>query len=145
MSSKVIQPAARRAKESSPESTVNNFAAVTDQNSFSNPLRPERVSPGRIAPHRTRSISAQPKRLMERIPVGAAARPQTSERTEPCEGPDTSTTRGQPTMPRKAHHMKSYSELTHFAGLDWAKDHHDAHIMDRQGQVVAQFRFSHTG
>ena len=41
--------------------------------------------------------------------------------------------------------MKSYSELTHFAGLDWAKDHHDAHIMDRQGQVVAQFRFSHTG
>jgi len=22
--------------------------------------------------------------------------------------------------------MKNYTELTHFAGLDWAKDHHDA-------------------
>jgi hypothetical protein len=41
--------------------------------------------------------------------------------------------------------MKPYSELTHFAGLDWAKDHHDVNIMDRQGQVVARFRFTHTG
>jgi hypothetical protein len=41
--------------------------------------------------------------------------------------------------------MKNHAELTHFAGLDWAKDHHDANIMDRQGQVVARFRFAHTG
>jgi len=41
--------------------------------------------------------------------------------------------------------MKNYNELTHFAGLDWAKDHHDANLMDRQGQVVARFRFAHTG
>lgn len=41
--------------------------------------------------------------------------------------------------------MKSHSELTHFAGFDWAKDHHDVCILDRQGQSVAQFRFPHTG
>jgi hypothetical protein len=41
--------------------------------------------------------------------------------------------------------MKNYAELTHFAGLDWAKDHHDVNIMDRQGQVVARFRFAHSG
>jgi transposase len=37
--------------------------------------------------------------------------------------------------------MKTFSELTHFAGLDWAKDHHDVVIVDSQGQVVAQFTF----
>ena len=47
-------------------------------------------------------------------------------------------------MPRKAR-MKNHAELTHFAGLDWAKDHHDANIMDRQGRVVARFRFAHSG
>ena len=41
--------------------------------------------------------------------------------------------------------MKSHSELTHFAGFDWAKDHHDVCLLDRQGQIVIQFRFSHTG
>jgi transposase len=41
--------------------------------------------------------------------------------------------------------MKNHAELTHFAGLDWAKEHHDVNIMDRQGQVVARFRFAHTG
>ena len=41
--------------------------------------------------------------------------------------------------------MKNYAELTHFAGLDWAKDHHDVNIMDRQGRVVARFRFAHSG
>lgn len=41
--------------------------------------------------------------------------------------------------------MKTWHELTHFAGLDWAKDHHDVNLLDRQGQVVAQFRFAHSG
>ena len=50
MSLKAIQPAARRAQGSSPEPTVNNFAAVSDENLFSNPLRPQRVPTGRIAP-----------------------------------------------------------------------------------------------
>ncbi len=41
--------------------------------------------------------------------------------------------------------MKNHAELTHFAGLDWAKDHHDVNIMDSQGRVVARFRFAHSG
>jgi transposase len=40
--------------------------------------------------------------------------------------------------------MKPWSELTHFAGLDWAGDHHDITIVDRTGAIVAQFRFEHS-
>ena len=137
MSSKVIQPAARKVGKSCPQPTVNNFAATkfaTGDKSVS----------GRIAPRRSRSGVAKPARLKLRTPVGAAARPPTSERTTPCEGSYTSTTRGRPTVPRKVP-MKTWNELTHFAGFDWAKDHHDVSIIDRQGQVVEHFRFPHTG
>jgi transposase len=34
-----------------------------------------------------------------------------------------------------------FAQLTHFAGLDWASDHHDVVVVDRQGIIVAQFRF----
>jgi len=101
MSSKVIQPAARRGLERSPQATVNNFAATTFATGDKSNL-------GCIAPRRTRSAVAKPARLKLRAPVGAAARPKTSERTAPCEGPYTSTTRGQPTMPRKARMKKLY-------------------------------------
>jgi transposase len=47
-------------------------------------------------------------------------------------------------MPKKVP-MKTWNELTHFAGFDWAKDHHDVCLIDRQGQVVEHFRFPHTG
>ena len=40
--------------------------------------------------------------------------------------------------------MKPWHELTHYAGFDWARDHHDVIIVDRQGQIVADFRFQHT-
>jgi hypothetical protein len=40
--------------------------------------------------------------------------------------------------------MKAWNELTHFAGFDWAKDHHDVIIVDRCGQIVADFRIAHT-
>ena len=40
--------------------------------------------------------------------------------------------------------MKTFPELTHFAGFDWAKDHHDVVIVDRAGQIVAQFTFPHS-
>src|SRR5260370_28462225 len=39
--------------------------------------------------------------------------------------------------------MKSWKEFTHFAALDWAKDHHDVVIVDRQGTVLADFRIAH--
>ena len=40
--------------------------------------------------------------------------------------------------------MKPWNQLTHYAGFDWARDHHDVVIVDRQGQIVAQFRIEHT-
>jgi transposase len=40
--------------------------------------------------------------------------------------------------------MKPWNELTHFAGLDWAKDRHDVVIVDKTGAVVANFGFEHS-
>lgn len=40
--------------------------------------------------------------------------------------------------------MHTFKQLTHFAGFDWAKDHHDAVILDRQGATVQSVRFAHT-
>src|SRR5436190_1310374 len=39
---------------------------------------------------------------------------------------------------------KLFEQLTHFAGFDWAKDHHDAVILDRQGATVESMTFAHT-
>jgi transposase len=39
--------------------------------------------------------------------------------------------------------MKSWEEHQHFAGLDWASDHHDLCIVNRQGKVEGSLRFSH--
>ena len=40
--------------------------------------------------------------------------------------------------------MKAWHELTHFAGFDWAGNHHDVVIVDQAGLVVAEFRFAHS-
>jgi transposase len=40
--------------------------------------------------------------------------------------------------------MKSWHELTHYAGFDWAKDHHAVVIVDQGGRIVADFEFEHT-
>jgi transposase len=40
--------------------------------------------------------------------------------------------------------MKEWKEITHYAGLDWASDHHDIVVVDGQGKVVLQERFAHT-
>ncbi|MGH7441663.1 MAG: IS110 family transposase [bacterium] len=41
--------------------------------------------------------------------------------------------------------MKSWNEMTHYAGFDWARDHHQVVIVNQQGQIVADFQFDHTG
>lgn len=40
--------------------------------------------------------------------------------------------------------MKAWNEITHYAGFDWARDHHQVVIVNRQGQIVADFQFDHT-
>ena len=135
--SKVIQPAGRRPLKRSPEPTVNNFGepkfAIGSKD-----------VPGRIAPPRRRSRVVEPTRLKVRKPTGEAAQAATSERTTPQEGRYISKTLGQPTMRAKGI-MKTFAELTHFAGFDWAKKDHAVAIVDRQGQTVAKLSFPHSG
>jgi len=40
--------------------------------------------------------------------------------------------------------MNTWNEIKHYAGLDWAKDHHDVVVVNRDGQIVADFRFAHS-
>ena len=40
--------------------------------------------------------------------------------------------------------MKPWQDLTHYAGFDWAKDHHVVVVVDREGRIVADFEFEHT-
>jgi hypothetical protein len=39
--------------------------------------------------------------------------------------------------------MKPWNETTHYAGFDWAHDHHDIVIVDRRGQIVADLEIEH--
>jgi len=39
--------------------------------------------------------------------------------------------------------MKIWTELTHFAALDWADDHHDLVVVDARGQVALELTFAH--
>jgi len=41
--------------------------------------------------------------------------------------------------------MIEYKELKHFAGFDWAKDHHWVVVVNLQGEIVADWEFEHTG
>ena len=40
--------------------------------------------------------------------------------------------------------MKDWKEITHYAGFDWAKDHHHIVIVDNRGQIVERFSIDHT-
>ncbi len=40
--------------------------------------------------------------------------------------------------------MKTHQELTHFAGFDWVKDHHDIVVVDVEGRIVSEFRIEHS-
>jgi transposase len=40
--------------------------------------------------------------------------------------------------------MKDWNQIKHYAGFDWAKDHHDVIILDASGKIAADFRFEHT-
>lgn len=40
--------------------------------------------------------------------------------------------------------MKTWNEISHYAGFDWAKSHHQIVIVDRQGQIVAEWEFDHS-
>jgi transposase len=39
---------------------------------------------------------------------------------------------------------ETWKEITHYAGLDWAKEQQQVAVVDQEGRVVAEFRFAHT-
>jgi transposase len=41
--------------------------------------------------------------------------------------------------------MPDWNIITHYAGFDWAKDHHAIVIVDRTGKIVADFQIAHSG
>ena len=45
---------------------------------------------------------------------------------------------------KKGKTMKAWPSITHYAGSDWAREHHAVVIVDRQGQSAADFEFEHT-
>jgi len=48
-------------------------------------------------------------------------------------------------MPKKkGKTMKEWTSITHYAGFDWARDHHAVVVVNQQGQIVADFEFAHT-
>jgi transposase len=40
--------------------------------------------------------------------------------------------------------MQEWKQITHYAGLDWASDHHDIVVVDQQGKIAVQRRLAHT-
>ena len=40
--------------------------------------------------------------------------------------------------------MNDHSKIRHFAGFDWASDHHDIIVVDESGRIVADFQIAHT-
>ena len=99
------------------------------------------------------SVRTQPiLRALAKGKVRLLAAPQvpapTSERTLPHEGPSNRpmgrralATR---TPQREGKEMKPWTEQTHYGALDWARDHHDVVVVDRNGEIVADFRIDHT-
>jgi hypothetical protein len=142
--SQVIHSRPEVAQKASRREAVNNLAAAV-------PVIPGHTAAGsRFAPASPRSAPHHPARVLSRKPTTPAARVQKSERTLPREGHRIRLTMNRviPTnaaiTQRKESQMKTWNDITHFAGFDWAKDHHDVLVLDGAGKIVAELRFDHT-
>ena len=142
--SKVIHPPARISSRISPQPAVNNFAAPKMKSS-EKVLRSRHPCRGRIALGGSRSFVAYPTRIQQSLPARSAAPVPTSERTKACEAPGIRSTHDGATVHhRKANRMKNWKDLTHYAGFDWAKDHHSVVVVNAEGCIVADFEFAHS-
>jgi transposase len=146
--SQVIHQSAEGASAKCPSPTiVNNFAA--DKMSVGDKLVASVSADGGNASDVARSCFAHRKTVQRRTPARSQASTQRSDRTQAREALSTSSTRGGgQSLPLKAttntKRMNPHQTLTHYAGFDWAKDHHDIIVIDLQGQIVADFRIDHT-
>jgi len=120
---------------------------------FENNLRPGQNGSGRNARGRTRLLRPDPARIKPRTPVDPEAFVKKSERTTPREGHRIGKTDGKsPGLLRAGNKTRKpmtteqigWEEITHYAGFDWAKDHHDVVVVDRQGKVIKDLSFEHS-
>ena len=114
---------------------------------FESNLRLDHNGSGRKAPGRTRFRNPDPTRIEPRTPADPGAFVKKSERTTPCEGPRIRTTHDKGLGPRATKSMIEqigWENITHYAGFDWAKDHHDVVVVSPQGKIVEELTFEHT-
>ena len=148
--SKVIHKRREKASAmpcSQPAPIVNNFA--TEEISIVKNLPSGHDGSERNAPKPARSNAAIPLRVNWRTPAGSRAPVQRSERTSSHEDRCISSTSDRrrallrtPSTPEPK--MKPWNEITHYAGFDWARDHHDVVIVDRSGKIIADFEIQHS-
>jgi len=106
---------ARRASRGSPQPTVNNSAATKIS-------RSGHTGSGRAAPGRSRSYGSSLTKASLSAPAGLVALVPKSERTKAHEAPCMRSTRDQTAVQASiVKTMKTWNELKHYAGLDWAK------------------------
>jgi len=125
---------------------VNNFGANLEANMDT--LLASAQADGGMASDTVRSRVAHPTRIQRRTPARPQATTPRADRTQAHEAPVTVRPRGggqaQPANPKQPKAVTAHEELTHFAGFDWASDHHDIIIVDNTGSLVADFRMDHT-
>ncbi len=144
---KVIHSRAERPSKAKRNEAVNNFAAMD----FENNLRSGQNGSGRNARGRTRLLCPHPARIEPRTPVDPEAFAKKSERTTPREGLCIRTTEGKSRGLRAKKTTRNpmtnepirWEEITHYAGFDWAKDHHDVVVVDQQGKIIKDLTFEH--
>jgi transposase len=132
-----------RAYKAERSEAVNNFAAMN----FESNLRPGDNGSGRKARGRTRFACPNPTRIEPGTPIDPGAFIKKSERTTPQEGHRIGTTYDKGQGPRASKPMnktESWETITHYAGFDWAKDHHDVVLVSQQGKIVKNLTFDHS-
>jgi transposase len=130
---------------SSPQATVNN-RAVREKNSCEKLLRRDYNGSGRIAPGGSRSYGPQLTKLNRSEPARLSAPALKSERTTAHEAPGIRLTDGSAAVCGKVKGtpMTEFKALKHFAGFDWAKDHHCVVVVNAHGEIVSEFEFKHS-
>lgn len=120
--------------KAAPPELVNNSAASHDA---AGPILAQPVP---------RLSWTSPARVSRRSPTLAVAAALKAERTPPQEGSCISSPLSRRLVPiRAARTMNTdWTQQTYFAALDWAGEHHDVIVLDRQGAVQIEFRFAHT-
>src|ERR1051326_4880692 len=132
--SKVIHRRGNGSSKNPPPELVNNFAATHIRDGE------------QLAAPKTRPDCPHAASVRQRSPTSVAAPGPSAERTSSQEG---SCIRLRPSrVPVRARTLRTvntnWNERNYFGALDWAQNHHDIIVVDRLGNIVADFEFAHS-